>query len=71
MVGVLAQKWMKAERAKRIKESKKDANEKLLDEMEKDLENIGKLCRKDAVSKVKKRFPIAKTLYFIGKRRLY
>jgi hypothetical protein len=53
MVGVLAQKWMKAERAKRIKESKKDANEKLLDEMEKDLETIGKLCGKDTVSKVK------------------
>ncbi len=54
MVGVLAQKWMKAERAKRIKESKKDANEKLLDEMEKGLEIIGKCCRKNAVSKVKK-----------------
>lgn len=54
MVGVLAQKWMKAERAKRIKESKKDANEKLLDEMEKDLETIGKCSRKDTASKVKK-----------------
>lgn len=36
MVGVLAQKWIKAEKAKREKESKKDVNEKLLDEMEKD-----------------------------------
>ena len=71
MVGVLAQKWMKAERAKRIKESKKDTNEKLLDEMEKDLETIGKLCGKDTVSKVKKEFLIDKTLYFIWKRRLY
>ncbi len=40
MVGVLAQKWIKAEKAKREKESKKDANEKLLDEMEKDLKAI-------------------------------
>ena len=54
MVGVLAQKWMKAERAKRIKESKRDVNEKLLDEMERDLETIEKCCRKNAVSKVKK-----------------
>ncbi len=54
MVGVLAQKWMKAERAKRIKESKKDVNEKLLDEMGKDLETIGKCCRKSTASKVKK-----------------
>lgn len=54
MVGVLAQKWMKAERAKRVKESKKDANEKLLDEMEKDLESIRKCCGKDAASKVKR-----------------
>lgn len=54
MVGVLAQKWIKAERAKRIKESKKDANEKLLDEMEKDLESIRKCCGKDTALKVKK-----------------
>lgn len=54
MVGVLAQKWMKAERTKRIKESKKDANEKLLDEMENDLQAIGKCCGKGTASKVKR-----------------
>jgi len=54
MVGVLAQKWMKDERTKRIRESKKDANEKLLDEMEKDLQTIGKCLGKDTASKIKK-----------------
>lgn len=54
MVGVLAQKWIEAERAKRIKESKKDANEKLLDEMESGLEAIKGSYKNDRASKVKK-----------------
>lgn len=54
MVGVLAQKWIKAERVKKIKESKKGANEKLLDEMESDLDSIKELCKNDRASKVKK-----------------
>lgn len=54
MVGVLAQKWIKAERAKRIKESKKDVNEKLLDEMESGLEAIEKCRKNDKASKVEK-----------------
>ncbi len=56
MVGVLAQKWIKAERAKRIKGSKKDVNEKLLDEMESSLEAIKELCKNDVAPKVKKNF---------------
>lgn len=54
MVGVLAQKWIKAERVKRIKGSKKDANEKLLDEMESGLGAIKEFCKNDKASKVKR-----------------